>query len=160
MDKQPNLLVTYGVSFEINTNPNGETPTWSDVCAGFNNFSESLNEIINQYQFLCGQGFSNNYVTGMSPVVAMTGVRILGNEAQDYIFSKKYELMGERETQCRLRRKNADGTKYDVITVNCTLQNIQEYSGATTDGSAISVEFAFNGKPVKSEEVVETAKGA
>ena len=34
-----------------------------------------------------------------------------------------------------------------TYTVDCTICNIQEYSGASTDDSAISFELRFNGAP-------------
>lgn len=154
MTKQPNLLVMYGITAEINTAPDEATEEWSTLCAGFNNLTEALNEVINQYFFLCQKGFANNYVTGMAPVATLTGVRIVGDAAQEFIFGAKYKTLANRETQLRLTRANADGTTTSVITVNVTMQNIQEFSGATTDGSAISVEFAFNGEPTLSQGTV------
>lgn len=53
---QPNLLVTYGISLEINTAPVEEAPTWTPLCAGFNNITEALNEVLQQYFFLCQKG--------------------------------------------------------------------------------------------------------
>ena len=154
MENQPNLLVTYKIQLDINTTPSGDPETWTPLCAGFNNISEALNEAVQQYFFLCQKGFANNYVTGMAPVVTLTGVRIIGDTAQDYIFGTKYKTLVDRETQLRITRVNDDGTSTSVITANVTMQNIQEFSGATTDGSAISVEFAFNGAPTLSQGTV------
>ena len=144
---QPNLLVTYGISLEINTAPVEEAPTWTPLCAGFNNITEALNEVLQQYFFLCQKGFANNYVTGMAPVVTLTGVRILGDAAQEFIFGNKYKLLKNRETQLQITRANNDDKTTSIVTVPVAMQNIQEYSGGTTDGAAISVEFAFNGEP-------------
>lgn len=150
MTNQPNLLAVYGIQCEINTDPANSTEEWTELCAGFDNITEALNEVIQQYFFLCNEGFANNYVTGMAPVVTLTGYRILGDKAQEFIFDKKYGTLQERETQLRLTRSTGTGNTTDVITCNVTMQNIQEFSGASTDGSAISVEFAFNGKPTLS----------
>lgn len=83
----------------------------------------------------------------MAPVVTLTGVRILGDAAQEFIFGNKYKLLKNRETQLQITRANNDDKTTSIVTVPVTMQNIQEYSGGTTDGAAISVEFAFNGEP-------------
>jgi hypothetical protein len=76
----------------------------------------------------------------------MAGLRVIGDAAQDFIFSKKYVLMSERDTHFRLTRHHEDGTT-DVISANVTFANLSDISGGTTDGSAISVEMRFNGAP-------------
>lgn len=116
--------------------------------AGFDNMSESLNEVVQQYFFLNGEGFANNYVTGMAPSFEMTGVRIVGDTAQDYIFapSRKYGLLAQRESKIKITHATGDGQQV-VITCPITLCNMTDMTGATTDGSAVSVEMRFNGKP-------------
>lgn len=154
MENQPNLLTVYGITLEINTTPTGESETWTPLCAGFDNVAEALNEVVQQYFFLCQKGFANNYVTGMAPVFTLTGYRVVGDVAQDYIFGTKYKMLKERETQIKITRANKDSTTTSVITANVTMQNLQEFSGATTDGSAISVEFAFNGAPTLTQGTI------
>lgn len=151
---QPNLLTNYGIELEINTTPTEESETWTPLCAGFDNVSEALNEVVQQYFFLCQKGFANNYVTGMAPVFTLTGYRIIGDTAQDFIFAQKYKMLKDRETQIKITRANGDATTTSIIEANVTMQNIQEFSGASTDGSAISVEFAFNGAPKLSQGTV------
>lgn len=142
---KPELVPVYKYTAEIDITPKGATRTWADLCAGFNNITEAMNEVIQQYFFLCGSGHAVNYVTGMAPSMTMAGVRIIGDAAQDFIFSKKYELMSERDTHFRITRTHEDGTK-DIISANVTFANLSDISGGTTDGSAISVEMRFNGK--------------
>lgn len=144
----PNLVVNYNYQIEIDTTPLAESPTWAGLCAGFNNISEALNEQVQQYFFLCGKGFAANYVTGMAPTFTFTGVRVIGDEAQDFIFSfdNKYGTLKARETHMRLTRVASDGSK-DVISANVTLCNITDVGGGTTDGSAVNVEVRINGAP-------------
>ena len=147
----PNVVVNYNYTLEIDTTPTNQTPTFATVCAGINNLSESLNEQIQQYFFLCGQGFATNYVTGMAPAFTLTGVRVLGDTAQDYIFgfSTKYGTGKARQTHLRLTR--SDGTTTDKISANVTLCNITDVGGGTTDGSAVSVEIRLNGAPMSGD---------
>ena len=147
----PNVVPIFDYKFEIDTTPVGATRTWADVCAGFNNITEALNETVQQYFFLCGEGFAANYVTGMAPTFTLTGVRVLGDTAQDYIFGfeQKYGLMTARNSHLRITRTNpADETDTEIISANVTFGNITDVGGGTTDGSAVSVEFRLNGKPV------------
>ena len=144
--EKPELAPIYSYTAEIDTTPTANSPTWKALCAGIDNISEALNESIQQYFFLCGNGFAANYVTGMAPAVTLTGRRVIGDDAQDYIFSKKYTPMNGRDTHFRLTQTDQAGTK-SVISANVTLVNLSDISGATTDGSAISVEVRFNGEP-------------
>lgn len=142
-----NLLVVHGIEMDINT-ATKEAPTFAPIGDGFNNLSESLNEVVQQYFFLSGKGYAHNFVTGMAPVVTLSGVRVVGDAAQDYIFGteRKYGLMKDRETQIQIKRLTKDAT-IETITCDVTLANISDMAGATTDGSAVSVEIRFNGKP-------------
>lgn len=138
------LTASIGVSKE------GEAPsvtwTYAPLAEGFDNISEALNETIQQYFFLSDGGFSRNHVTGMAPAFTLTGRRVLGDAAQDYIFGVKYALDTQRQSSFQLKYTDAEGQEI-TITCDCTICNIQEWSGAATDDSAISVEIRFDGKP-------------
>lgn len=143
---KPEIVPVYKYEAEIDITPKGPARTWAKLCAGFNNITEAMNETVQQYFFLCGKGQPVNYVTGMAPSMTYAGERVIGDAAQDFIFSKKYELMSERDTHFRLTRTAENGTK-SVVSANVTFANLSDVSGNTTDGSAISVEMRFNGKP-------------
>lgn len=139
------LLTQYGIELEINTTPGGAA-TWAAVCDGFDNISKAANEQVQEFFFLCGKGFGCSEVTGARPVLTLTGVRKIGDAAQDFIFSMKYRFLNGRKTQLRISIANGDGTVHRE-TLNVTVQNIQDFGGNSTDGAAISVEFAQNGPP-------------
>lgn len=145
------LLTVYNISASIGVSKSGdagsETWTYAPLEDGWDNIAEALNEVVQQYQFLKNKGFATNHVTGMAPAYTLTGRRVVGDQAQDYIFGKKYGLDTERQSSFKLEYNDAEGTK-QTITCNCTLCNIQEFSGAATDDSAVSVEIRFDGKPV------------
>lgn len=144
--EKPELAPIYSYKAEIDTTPSATSPTWAGLCAGIDNISEALNETIQQYFFLCGNGFAANYVTGMAPAVTLTGHRVIGDAAQDFVFGKKYSLMGARDTHLRLTQTDEAGDA-TVISANVTIVNLSDISGATTDGSACSIELRFNGQP-------------
>lgn len=143
---KPEIVPVYKYTAEIDITPKGPSRTWAPLCAGFNNISEAMNETIQQYFFLCGSGHAVNYVTGMAPSMTMAGVRVIGDAAQDFMFNSKYTLMTSRDTHFRITRTAENGDKH-IISANVTFCNMSDISGATTDGSAISVEMRFNGAP-------------
>ena len=144
------LMTMYNLTAKIGIEQSGEAPsitwTYAELAAGIDNLAEALNETVQQYFFLSDDGFARNHVTAMAPAVTLTGRRIMGDEAQEYIFSNKYSLDTARQSSFELSYTNAEGGT-NTITCDCTICNIQEWSGATSDDSAISFEIRFDGKP-------------
>ena len=122
--------------------------TYKELGAGIENISEALNEVIQQFQFMSGNGFATNHVTGMAPSFTFTGRRVMDDDAQNHIFSKKYSLDTNRESSFKLTWYDGSSTPVlNTLIVACTICNVQEWSGAATDDSAISFELRFNGAP-------------
>ena len=142
------LLAAHGVQMEIDTTPNENTRTWVTFGEGVENITEALTETVQQYFFFANKGYASNYVTGMAPSYTCTGRRIVGDPAQDWIFNpaRKFGLMVERNTNFRISVGNDDGT-ISQITCGVTIANVTDMGGATTDGSTVSFEVRFNGKP-------------
>ena len=116
---------------------------------GFDNISEALNEVLYQNAFIGDGGYGSSYVTGGQLTVTLSGVRFVGDPAQDYIFGDAvyYNWGKARETDITL--ESPDGSK---ISCPITLAKISRSGGAANNGTAISVEIHFNGKPT-----IETA---
>ena len=147
------LKTMYHLTPSIGTQKSGSGPvtwTYSALGAGIDNIAEALNETVQQYFFLNDDGFARNHVTGMAPAFTLTGRRIMGDAAQDYIFTKKYGLDTDRQSSFQLKYTDEEGASH-TITCGCTICNIQEWSGAPTDDSAISFEIRFDGKPTSSD---------
>ena len=140
------LITMYNLTASINTAASGATAVYSELADGIDNIAEALNEVVQQYFFLKDNGFAQNHVTGMAPAWTLTGRRVLGDAAQEFIFGNKYGLDTERQTTFKLEYTNASNATVS-ITVPCTICNIQEFSGATTDDAAISFEIRFDGQP-------------
>lgn len=140
------LITMYNLSASINTAASGAAAVYSELADGIDNIAEALNEVVQQYFFLKDNGFAQNHVTGMAPAWTLTGRRVLGDAAQEFIFGNKYGLDTERQTTFKLEYTNASNATV-TITVPCTICNIQEFSGATTDDAAISFEIRFDGQP-------------
>lgn len=149
-----NLLTIYNLEASIGTSKSSGassqgTWTYAKLEKGLDNVSEALNEVVQQYFFINDKGFARNHVTGMAPTFTFTGRRVQGDAAQDYIFGNKYKLDTNRVSsfQLKVTDKSGSAPKATTYTVECTICNIQEYSGASTDDSAISFELRFNGAP-------------
>lgn len=144
------LMTMYNLTASIGTQKSGSAPsetwTYAELAKGIDNIAEALNEVVQQYFFLSDDGFARNHVTGMAPAFTLTGRRVTGDAAQDFIFSQKYSLDTARQSSFQLKYTDGKGTE-QTITCDCTICNIQEWSGATTDDSAISFEIRFDGKP-------------
>ena len=139
-------LTMYGVSAELDISVTG-TPTFAELGDGIENLTEALNEVVFSGFFLKDKGFGRSEVTGMQPIFSFSGKRMVGDPVQDYVFDtdRKYGLGDARKTTLRLTLIN--GTKSTKITAPVTIAAIQELSGASQEGSAISFELRFNGKP-------------
>ena len=146
------LQTMYGLTLKIGVSSEGKAPsvtwTYAELADGIDNLSEALNETVQQYFFLSDNGFARNHVTGMAPSFTLTGRRVIGDQAQDYIFGTKYSLDTARQSSVELSYTDAEGAT-TTSTCDCTICNIQEWSGATTDDSAISFEVRFDGAPSK-----------
>ncbi|MBO7669737.1 MAG: hypothetical protein J6S60_04020 [Oscillospiraceae bacterium] len=145
----------HSITLKINTTPSS-TATMSELRQGIENFDEALNEVVNDFFFMADQGYGRSRVSAMAPAVTVTGRRIWGDAAQDYIFGgdQKYGLGAARETDFTITY-TANGYDY-TISGDCCFANIQELSGATENVSAISVELRFNGKPTATKTTHST----
>lgn len=141
------MLANYGVDFEIDTTPHGTSRTFVPVCDGFDNITEALNEQVQEYFSLCAKGYGFDEVVAIHPSFALTGVRKVGNPAQDFIFNNRFNLMAGRHTNLRYSEANADGT-ITRYTVDVTMKGVSSIGGASTAGAAVAVTFSFNGRPV------------
>lgn len=143
------LLTIYNITpmIGISSTIQDTVTTWEyAILNGIDNASEALNEVVQQYQFLENKGFASNHVTGMAPAWTLSGRRLVGDPAQDYIASLKYSLDVDRKSSFKLTYSK--GTDTYTLTVPCTICNIQDIAGgASTDDSVFSVEIRFDGEP-------------
>ena len=126
----------------IGTALSGETGTYAKVCKGIESMDFSVNEQNQQYFFLCGEGFADNEVTGAAPELQISGRRIAGDAAQDYIVTKQFVLGTDRNSSVRIT--TAEG-KY--ITCDCSIGDVVSFGGNTLDVNNFGCTIRFNGKP-------------
>ena len=148
------MLVQHGVSVEIGVSETLGVWTYAELDATWDNLTEALNEVITQWFPAANNGFADNEVTGMAPVYTLTGKRIVGNTAQDFLFTKKFQIGSNRRSSIRITKVRSDGT-YNSVTCPCTFCNLVEMAGASTDGSNFSAELRLNGAPTLSDTLPE-----
>jgi hypothetical protein len=130
---------------EIGTSATSATPpvwTYSELCAGIEGMTFNSNEQNQQYFFLCGEGFAHNEVTGGAPELQITGRRVAGDAAQDYICGKQFALGTDRNSSVKIT--TAEGK---VITCDCSIGDVVSFGGNTLDVNTFSCTIRFNGEP-------------
>ena len=142
-------LVMYGVEVQINTAPTASTAVYATIGDGITNLSEALNEVKQQMYYLINKGFGQTEITAMHPSFTFTGNRLHGDDAQDYIFGKKYSLGSARKTDIKIKVFDPEDPTdiFSQYTASVTITDVQELSGATENGSDISFTLEFNGAP-------------
>lgn len=117
------------------------TWTYSKLCKGIESMTFTPNEQNQQYFFLCGNGFAHNEVTGGAPQIEVSGRRIVGDAAQDYIAGKQFALGTDRNTSVKII---AEGKQ---IICDATIGNVTSFGGQTLDVNAFGCTLLFNGQP-------------
>ena len=115
--------------------------TYAKLCKGIQGMTFNVNENNQQFNFMCGKGFAHNVVTGAAPEIQITGRRIAGDTAQDYIVGKQFALGTDRNSSVKI---TAEGK---VITCPCTIGDIVSFGGNTTDVNNFSCTIRLNGEP-------------
>lgn len=130
-----------GTEYTAGTGGAEGTWTYAKLCKGIEGMNFSENEQNQQFFFLCGEGFAHNEATGAAPELVITGRRIKGDAAQDYIAGKQFKLGSERNSSVKII---AEGKQ---IVCDCTLGNISSFGGDTLNVNAFGCTIRFNGKP-------------
>ena len=125
----------------IGTAESSGTWTYAKLCKGIESMEFSENEQNQQYFFLCGEGYAHNEVTGSAPELVISGRRIVGDTAQDYIAGLQFGLGSSRNSSVKII---AEGKQ---IVCDCTIGAITSFGGSTLDVNAFGCTIRFNGKP-------------
>ena len=130
-----------GTAYTPGTGGAAGTWTYSKLCKGITEMTFTPNEQIQQYFFLCGNGFASNATTGGAPEITVSGRRIVGDTAQDYVVSKQFALGEDRETSVKII---AEGKQ---IICDAVIANVTSFGGQTLDVNAFGCTLRFNGQP-------------
>jgi hypothetical protein len=127
--------------FYIGTAYSNGAWTYAQLCQGIESVTPNINEQNQQYFFVCGHGGAHNEVTGIAPQYDVSGRRIVGNAAQDYIDGLKYKLGDERKSSFKVVVNG------ETIVADCTIANIVSFGGSTLDVNQFSCSIMVNGIP-------------
>ena len=128
----------------IGTSATSATPpvwTYEKLCKGIEIVSFASNEQNQQYFFLCGNGFAHNEVTGAAPALIISGRRIKGDAAQDYVASKQFALGPDRNTSVKIISEGKQ------IICDATIGDVVTFGGNTLDVNSFSCTIYLNGEP-------------
>ena len=123
------------------------TWTYAKLCKGIEGMTFNSNEQNQQYFFLCGNGFAHNEVTGGAPELQVTGRRIVGDAAQDFIVSKQFALGSDRNSSVKI----ISGGKQ--IICDCSIGDVVSFGGQTLDVNSFGCTIRFNGAPTVTDAV-------
>ena len=128
---------------EIGVSSTGTPPTWTyaRLCKGIKGIQVNVNENVVTEQYLCGEGHAHNEVTGIAPQIQITGDRVEGDTAQDYIAGLQFTVGSARESSVKVT------TGGKIITVDCVISDIVTFGGNSTDLKPFNCNIRFNGKP-------------
>lgn len=115
--------------------------TYAQLCKGIEGVTPNVNEQNQQYFFFCGHGGADNEVTGIAPQYDVSGRRVKGDPAQDYIDGLKYKLGDERKSSFKVVVNG------ETIVADCTIGNIVSFGGNTLDVNRFSCSIYVNGIP-------------
>ena len=115
--------------------------TYAKLCKGIESVSFTPNEQNQQYFFLCGNGFAHNEVTGGAPELTVSGRRIVGDDAQDFICGKQFALGNDRNTSVKIV---AEGKQ---IICDATIGDVTSFGGSTLDINSFGCTIRLNGEP-------------
>ena len=136
--------LNYQNKYYLNTDPSktGGSEVWSPLAAGIQNVSWAGNEVIDQTQYYDGGGLASTEVTGGQWVASVSGHRVVGDAAQDFVFGKMLTYGKERKTQLKWERPDSK-----TVTAEVTIANIADAAGDANAKDSISFEIHCNGAP-------------
>lgn len=125
----------------VGTSYSASSWSYAKLCKGIESVSFSPNEQNQQYFFLCGNGFAHNETTGAAPELTISGRRIAGDTAQDYIAGKQFALGTDRNTSVKII---AEGKQ---IVCDATIGEVTSFGGSALDVNSFGCTIHLNGQP-------------
>lgn len=136
--------------FELDMNM-GKDPSnisnakWVDLAQGISSITPTSNDTTTKASYWNDKGFQEMDVTGKDISIAVKGVRVVNDPAQDFI-SSLFLKMGD---QCRTLLRWTDQSN-NVILASVTITKIQTMGGNANAYQAFSFTMNLNGAPIYS----------
>lgn len=145
----PNINPEWVDKLYIGTSATSATPpvwTYAALCAGITQVQVQVNEQNQQAFYMCGQGGANNEVTGIAPTYQISGDRVYGDAAQDFIVGLKYTLGQSRHSSVKIEHYDGATLKSTEV-CDCTITDIVDIGGNATDKVPFGCTIRLNGIP-------------
>lgn len=120
-----------------------DNASWANLQEGIMTMTPAANATADTQSFWIDKGFSETDETGKRVTFAVTGQRVVGDPAQDYIVSRFMAMGDELRTLARWTDQGGN-----VITSNVTLTAIVPFGGNANARQTFSFTLSFNGYPV------------
>ena len=130
------------VRVEVDSTPLGSSRTWLKLAAGITSAVDSHNDSTDDTAYLDGGGYGNSDIIGKQYTLAITGHRIIGNPAQDYIMTLQGEFGDDAKTYVRYTRPNGHRTQ-----AYATASEIVDAGGDANAKTDFSCNFKGCGSP-------------
>ena len=114
---------------------------WAPLRAGITSIRFRGNERKTTSFFLGDDGFARSAVTGMAPEILISGYRVAGDRAQDYIAARGFCVGAARKTGVRV----ISGDR--AVVCLATMCDVTAMGGAAGAMNAFSCVLRLDGKP-------------
>nr|DAU65001.1 MAG TPA: tail tube protein [Caudoviricetes sp.] len=123
-----------------------ESADFALLAAGISNITPAAADTTDATPYYDGEGFTESEVTGKNITFAISGHRVFGDKAQDFV-AKHFLSIGDK-LRTLARWTDAKGNKVQAVV---TMTSIVPFGGAANAKQTFSFTLAFNGKPVLEE---------
>lgn len=119
-----------------------EKAEWAKLLRGINTITPSAADTTDATPYWDGEGFTDTEVTGKNITFALSGHRVMGDPAQDYVASHFLDIGDKLRTLARWTDPAGN-----VVESVATLTSIVPFGGAANVKQTFSFTLALNGKP-------------
>ena len=134
---------------EIDTNggkdpaTDAEAAAWANLFEGITGMTPAGNETADTQAFWSDKGFSETDITGKRVTFAITGQRVVGDAAQDFVASRFLSMGDALRTLVKWTDQGGN-----TITSSCTLTAIVPFGGNANARQTFSFTLSLNGYPI------------
>jgi len=151
---EKNHLLNYQTTLSIDVAGNKELTNadkaeWKKLWEGISSITPAAGDTQASNSYWADQGSTTTEVTGKKVTFTISGNRVSGDEAQDYVASKFWEVGQNLLTL--VKWENPDGTG---IIAQATLTSIVPFGGNANAKQTFSFQLAINGQP----QVIKTGE--
>lgn len=134
--------LNYETLLEVDITPKATTRTYVRLAEGIATVETSMNEVNDQQSFYADEGYATTRKTGGQLILTVSGSRVTGDAAQDFI-AGLFGAFGD-DAISNVRLTSSDG---EVKSGPATFTGIVAGGGEAGSLGAFSCEIHVNGKP-------------